>query len=51
MLAPTVYAVQMREAERQLKLALKAENMDEIQAALREMTKLTRRQHGVSHSA
>lgn len=39
-MSPTSYAQQMKAAERRLKLALEARDMDEIQAALRDMTRL-----------
>ena len=36
--------LQMKAAERRLKLALEAKDMDEIQAALRDLTRLQHRQ-------
>jgi hypothetical protein len=39
-MSPTAYTQQLRAAERRLKLALEARDMDEIQAALRDLTKL-----------
>jgi len=39
-MSPSSYAQQMKTVERRLKLALEARDMDEIQAALRDMTRL-----------
>src|SRR5215510_7664407 len=39
-MSPTSYAHQLKAAERRLKLALEARDMDEIQAALRDLTRL-----------
>ena len=39
-MSPTSYAHQLKAAERRLKLALEARDMDEIQAALRDLTQL-----------
>jgi len=39
-MSPTTFAQQMQAAERRLKLALEARDMDEIQAALRVMARL-----------
>jgi hypothetical protein len=39
-MSPTTYAQHMKAAERRLKLALETRDMDEIQAALRDLTRL-----------
>ncbi len=39
-MSPTSHAELMKAAERRLKLALEARDMDEIQAALRDLTRL-----------
>ena len=39
-MSPTTFAQQLQAAERRLKLALEAGDMDEIQAALRALTRL-----------
>jgi hypothetical protein len=39
-MSPTTFAQQLQAAERRLKLALEARDMDEIQAALRALTRL-----------
>jgi hypothetical protein len=39
-MSSTTHALQMKAAERRLKQALEARDMDEIQAALRDLTRL-----------